>query len=195
MSTLDANQPRLSADDRYELASRAQNQQRLNAPRHLIVLGGLLLVIAIIAFIIAWQTQSAATKKNGKAARELVRIETLIAEITSIQATQSGNPDKDVTDPLPGILSTLESLGSRAGLSNTDSVKIPTNQNQRPEGEAILRTYQYRNVRDQSLEKLINWVRLAEQEVPGMHIREISIEPRSNTWSMDVVLARYERKQ
>jgi len=37
MSTLDARQTRLSADDRYELASRAQNQQRLNAPKHLIV--------------------------------------------------------------------------------------------------------------------------------------------------------------
>lgn len=192
MSTIDARQTRLSADDRYELASRAQNQQRLNAPKHLIVLGGLLLVIALIAAGVAWQTQSAAIDKNRKAARDMVRIETLIMEITRVQATQTANPDSDITKPLPDILSTLDNLGKRAGLES--GIGLPRNQNTRPEGDLILRTYPYNTVRDDSLEDLINWVRLCEQEIPGMHVREISIEPRSTAWSMDVVLARYERK-
>tara|TARA_E500000318_G_scaffold12972_4_gene11996 strand:+ start:37456 stop:38037 length:582 start_codon:yes stop_codon:yes gene_type:complete len=192
MSTLDARQTRLSADDRYELASRAQNQQRLNAPKHLIVLGTLLLIVSLITLIVAWQTQAAAADSNQRTAREMIRIENLIMDITRLQATQSTNPDGGLLDPLPDILSTLDNLGKRAGLES--GIGLPRNQSARPEGDAILRSYPYRNIRDASLEDLLNWVRLAEQEIPGMHVREISIEPRTTAWSMDVVLARYERK-
>ena len=188
MRTLDARQTRLSADDRYEPASRAQNQQRLNAPKHLIVLGTLLLIVSLITLIVAWQTQAAAADSNQRTAREMIRIENLIMDITRLQATQSTNPDGGLLDPLPDILSTLDNLGKRAGIG------LPRNQSARPEGDAILRSYPYRNIRDASLEDLLNWVRLAEQEIPGMHVREISIEPRTTAWSMDVVLARYERK-
>ncbi|MBO6740392.1 MAG: hypothetical protein JJ916_11080, partial [Phycisphaerales bacterium] len=66
MSTLDARQSRLTADDRYELAMRAQNQQRLNSPKHLIVLGILLLVVSLVAFGVAWQTQRSALEKNER---------------------------------------------------------------------------------------------------------------------------------
>lgn len=193
MSALDARQSRLSADDRYELASRAQNQQRLNAPKHLIVLGVMLLVIALIALGIAWQTQSAAAEKNAKAARDLIKIENLIADISLLQATQSTDTESDILKPLPGILSRLEAMGEQAGLES--GIGLPRNQSSRPEGDLILRSYPYSNVRDKSLESLINWVRLAEQEIPGLHVREISIQPRTNTWSLDVVLARYERRE
>lgn len=192
MSTFDTNQARLSADDRYELASRAQNQQRLNAPRHLIVLGVILLFIALIALGVAWQTRASLIDTNRKAARDLVKIEGLITEIRTLQATLDSSPDDDILQPLPDILSNLETLGRRAGLS---SIGLPKNQSSRPEGDAILRTYPYENIRDKSLENLLNWVRLAEQEIPGLHVREIVIEPRSTAWTLDVVLARYERRQ
>jgi hypothetical protein len=192
MSTLDARQSRLTADDRYELAMRAQNQQRLNSPKHLIVLGILLLVVSLVAFGVAWQTQRSALEKNELAARDLARVESLIQDIQSLQAAQAVNPNDEMLRPLPGILSTLENLGERAGL---DAVGLPRNQGSRTEGDAELKTYPYNNVRAQSLESLLNWVRLAEQEIPGLHVRELTIEPRTTAWSMDVVLARYERKQ
>ncbi len=192
MSTLDTNHARLSADDRYELAARAQNQQRLNAPRHLIVFGIILLFIALITLGVAWQTRASSIEKNRKAARDLVKIEGLITEIQTLQATLDSSPDDDILQPLPDILSNLDALGKRAGLS---TIGLPKNQSSRPEGDAVLRTYPYQNIRDKSLENLLNWVRLAEQEIPGLHVREIVIEPRSTTWTLDVVLARYERKQ
>lgn len=192
MSTLDAGRARLSADDRYELAMRAQNQQRLNAPRHLIVLGVIFLLISIIAFAIAWQTQRAAQEKNAQAARDLANLENIIAQIQTLQAAQIANPNDENLRPLPGILSTFENLGERAGL---ERVALPQNQGSRIEGQAVLKTYPYNNVRSHSLENLLSWVRLAEQEIPGLHVRELTIEPRSTAWSMDVVLARYERRQ
>ncbi len=192
MSTLDANKARLSADDRYELATRAQNQQRLNAPRHLIAMGMVLLAVSLIAAGFAWKTQAGAKKKNEAAANNLVKIESLIEQIQSLQAASTGSAQLDILKPLPDILSTLESLGPRASLKN--SIALPRNQNSRPEGDLILKTYSYENINDPSIERLLDWVRLAEQEIPGLHVREISIEPRQQYWSMDVILARYERK-
>ncbi|MCA9277020.1 MAG: hypothetical protein KDA29_13445 [Phycisphaerales bacterium] len=191
MSTLDASNTRLTPDDRFELASRAQGQQRLNAPRHLIVMGVLLLIISLIALGVAWQTNAAASKKNERAARDLVKIEGLITEINALKAARATNPDDDKLKPLPDILSTLQNLATRAGLQD---VGLPRNQSSRPEGDAILKTYPYTNINDASLENLLEWVRLAEQDIPGMQVRELTLQPRPQSWSLSVVFARYERR-
>ncbi len=191
MSTLDAGGSRLSADDRYELATRAQNQQRLNAPRHLIVLGVLLLVIALIALGVAWQSRSSAISKNETAARQLVQVQNLIAEIESLRQARENSTEQDIFEPLPEILSTLQNLAARAGLLN---VGLPQNPGSQPQGDAVLKTYPYKNINDGSLEHLLDWVKLAEQEIPGLQVRELTLQPRPQSWSMSVVFARYERK-
>jgi hypothetical protein len=191
MSTLDTANARLSADDRYELATRAQNQHRLNSPRHLIMLGLLLLVIALVVLGVAWQTQSAAIDKNERAARDLVKIENLITEIRALELAQADSTLEMNFEPLPDILSTLESIARRAQLES--ELGLPRNAGSRPEGNAILKTYPY-TISDPSLEHLLDWVKISEQEIPGLQVRELSIQPRNQLWTLSVVLARYERK-
>ena len=191
MSTLSANNARMTPDDRYELATRAQNQQRLNSPRHLIMLGLLLLIIALIVLGVAWQTRAAAMKKNELAANNLVRVENLIEEIRVLKATQASSTQRDQFEPLPDLYSTLQSLGTRAQLQN--DIGIPRNPGSRQEGNAVLKTYTYQ-INDPSLEHLLDWVKLAEQEIPGMYAQSLEIQPRNQFWHMEVVLARYERK-
>lgn len=191
MTTLDANNTRLTPDDRYELATRAQNQQRTNSPRHLIMLGVLLLIVSLIVLGIAWQTQAAAVNANNKAARELVKIENLISEIRALKLAQQQSGQEDIYKPLPDILSTLQGLAKQAQFES--DLGLPRNPINRPEGNAILKTYPY-TVSDPSLEHLLDWVRLAQQQIPGLQVRELSIQPRNQNWTMSVVLARYERK-
>lgn len=191
MSTLDAGGTRLTPDDRYELATRAQSQQRLNSPRHLIMLGLMLLVIALIVLVAAWQTQRSAIDKNAKAARDLVKVENLITEIQGLKLAQQQSGQEDIFQPLPDILSQLQGLARRAEFEN--ELGLPRNPGSRPEGNAILKTYPY-TVRDASLVHLLDWVRLAEDEIPGLEVRELSIQPSNQNWTMSVVLARYERK-
>lgn len=192
MSTLDSSRPRLSSDDRYELASRAQNQLRLNYPRHLIVLGLIAVVIAAIVLAAAWQTRSSAQADNQRSARALVTIEGLIAEIRTIRSAQADRSQEDLFQPLPEILSRLQSYGTQAGLEN--DVGLPRNPNSRPVGNATLRTYPY-TIRDGSLESLLNWLRISQREIPGLEIRELTIQPGGQLWTMSVVLSRYERNQ
>lgn len=191
MTTLDAGNTRLTPDDRYELATRAQNQQRTNSPRHLIMLGVLLLFVSLIVLGVAWQTQAAAAKSNAQTARELVKIENLIAEIQALKIAQAQSGQEDIYQPLPDILSTLQNLAKQAQFEA--DLGLPRNPINRPEGNAILKTYPY-TVSDPSLEHLLDWVRLTQQQIPGLQVRELSIQPRNQHWTLSVVLARYERK-
>ncbi|NQX95989.1 MAG: hypothetical protein HRT64_13930 [Erythrobacter sp.] len=140
----------------------------------------------------AWRSQVSATKQNALAATNIVSIESLINEIRELEVASDTDVQNSDYDPLPDILSTLQGIGEQAQLKNP--IGLPRNQNERPEGEAILKTYPYQNINDPSLEKLLDWVKLAEEQIPGLHVRELSIEPRQQFWSMDIVLARYERK-
>lgn len=191
MSAIDAGNARLTPDDRYELATRAQSQQRLNSPRHLILLGMLLLVIAFIVLGIAWQTRAAAIKRNELAASKLAQVEALIEEIQTLEVMQQNSSTKDMFEPLPDILSTLQSLGQRAQLEN--DIGIPRNPGSRPEGNAILKTYPY-NINDPALENLIEFAKLAQSEIPGLQLSELELQPRNQYWSMSVVFTRYERR-
>lgn len=192
MTTLDTDARRLSPDDRYELASRAQSQQRLNNPRHLIMLGVVLVIVSLILLVIAWQTQAKAKQKNESRARSLVKIEQLIGEIQALSASQNSSTEQDIYQPIPGILSKLQGYGRQAQLAN--EVGLPRNSQTRPEGNAKLTTYPY-TLRDPSLEHLLDWVRIAKREIPGLQVRELSIQPANQNWTMTVVLARYERNQ
>lgn len=192
MTTLDTGAGRLSPDDRYELASRAQNQQRLNNPRHLIMLGVVLVLISLILLVVAWQTQAKAHQESGRRARALVKIEQLIGEIQTLRATQSTSTELDIYQPIPGILSKLQGYGREAQLAN--DVGLPRNSTTRPEGNAKLITYPF-TLRDPSLQHLLDWVRIAQREIPGLQVRELSIQPANQNWTMTVVLARYERNQ
>ncbi len=191
MTTLDASNSRLTADDRYELATRAQNQQRNNSPRHLIMLGVLLLIISLIVLGVAWQTRAAALNANQQMARDAVKVQNLIAEIEALKLAQSLQTEEDIFQPLPDILSTLQSLARQAQFEV--DLGLPRNPLSRPEGNAILKTYPY-VVSDPSLEHLLDWIKLAQQQIPGLQVRELSIQPRNLNWTMSVVLARYERK-
>lgn len=191
MTTLDAGNTRLTPDDRYELATRAQNQQRTNSPRHLIILGLLLLIVSLIVLGIAWQTRAAAMRSNERAARELVKIENLISEIQALKLAQQQSGQVDIYKPLPEILSTLQNLAKQAQFEA--DLGLPRQPLSRPEGNAILKTYPY-TVSDPSLEHLLDWVHLSQEQIPGLQVRELSIQPRNQHWTLSITLVRYERK-
>ncbi len=194
MSTMGTNlsgDGRMSADDRYEIAALAQNQQRLNYPKHLISLGLLLVFISLITLVIAWQMRSGAQEKNLKRTNELAQIEQLITQLTALELTQATNPDQDMFQPIPDMLSKLKRFGIQAELEH--DVGLPRNPKVRPEGNAKLMTYPY-TLRDKSLEHLLDWITLSTDQIPGLSVTDLEIKPAKSDWTMKVTLSRYERK-
>lgn len=192
MSQLNTPQGRLSADDRYELAARAQNQQRLNYPKHLIGLGLLLVVISLVVLVISWQVRSAAQEANTRVAYELTQIEQLITDIQTLEATQATSQDRHRGQPIPDMLSKFKRYGIQAKLEN--DIGLPKNPKSRPEGNARLMSYPY-TLRDPSLEHLLDWVRISIDQTPGLGVTSMEIKPAKQDWTMTITLSRYERNE
>lgn len=192
MSQLNTPQGKLSPDDRYELAARAQNQQRLNYPKHLIGLGLLLVVISLVVLVISWRVRSAAQEANTRVAYELTQIERLITDIQTLEATQATSQDRDRGQPIPDMLSKFKRYGIQAKLEN--DIGLPKNPKSRPEGNARLMSYPY-TLRDPSLERLLDWVRISIDQTPGLGVTSMEIKPAKQDWTMTITLSRYERNE
>jgi len=183
---------RLSADDRYELASRAQNQQRLNYPKHLIFVGVLLVVVSIIVLVLAWQSRAGAQTSNTRRAYELTQIEALIANIQTLEQSQSTETSQDQFQPIPDILSKFKQYARQAKLST--ELGLPNQPKSRLMGNARLMTYPYA-IRDPSLEHLLDFVKITTSQIPGLEVTDMMIKPGKQDWLLTITLSRYERTQ
>ncbi len=181
---------RLSADDRYELAAKAQHQQRLNYPTHLIALGIILVFASLVVLGVAWQIRSGASKDHHRIANELVQIEQLVAEIRSLEQAQTNNTALDEHAPIPDMLSKFKRYASQAKLKN--ELGIPIKPTSRREGNARKMTYPY-TVMDPSLEHLLNWVKISIEQTPGLEVTDLEIKPTKLNWTLKVTFTRYER--
>ncbi len=190
MSSFDTSGHRLSADDRYELAAKAQHQQRLNYPTHLIALGLILVFASIVILAIAWQIRSGAHKANLKAANELTEINRLISEIRSLELAQAGSATLDEHAPIPDMLSKFKRYASQAKLKN--ELGIPIKPTSRREGNARKMTYPY-TVMDPSPEHLLDWVEVSLDQTPGLEVTSLEIKPTKLNWTLKVTFTRYER--
>lgn len=192
MSALGTSNTRLSSDDRYELAAKAQNQQRLNYPTHLIVMGLVLVVISIIIVALAWQSRSSASTQLENKAYELTQVKSLITEINALQLSLATKSSLDEFEPILDIYSRLEDFATQAKLET--KLGPPSNPQSLPQGNARKKTYPY-TVRDSSLEHMLDWINISTQQIPGLEVQDITIKPTAQAWTMVVTLSRYERNQ
>tara|TARA_R110002072_G_scaffold42064_9_gene117806 strand:- start:92333 stop:92920 length:588 start_codon:yes stop_codon:yes gene_type:complete len=181
----------LSKDDRYELAALAQNQQRLNSPRHLIMLGIVLVAIALVVLLISWRSKAGALKDNADLAFKLKNISTLITDIRVLEAAQQDNQQDDLFKPIPDLRSRLKGYGTQSGVPSLPSVPAQAIQ---PMGDAQLISYTY-TVIDPSIENMLDWITLSTEQVPGLFVNELELKPGKQDWTMTVKLSRYQRKE
>lgn len=185
-----SDRPRLSDDDRYELASRAEARARANRPGHLVALGALGVIVGLLVAAFAWRADAGSARRLDQAASDVATLRTQaerLAELRTQMATSSG---EDRYRDIPDILSRLGNLAREAGLESVPSVPRQTNDAMT---NARRVNYLYENVRDGSLEDLVRWAELATERIPGMHVRSITIRPQPDAWSMNVTFARFER--
>lgn len=189
MSTLDAP-GRLSADDRYELASRASAHERRARPAHLVAMGAIALMISLIVLGFGWRAEKSATRALQRAGTTSSEVERLVAQIQTLERTASEPKGDDPFVPIPDLLSRLTQMGVQAGLQN--EVPLPRSTAPRTEGAARLLIYPY-TVRDVSLERVLAWIDMATERIPGLSVRELTLNPAPTSWVVKVTFSRYER--
>jgi len=189
MSNLSGTQ-RLSPDDRYELASRSLMHERRSRPVHLVALGIIVLVCSLVALAIAWQHDRKADKQLRSFQVASINADRMINQITELNNTQDQSTGDDEFAPIPDILTRLSRIASQVGLEN--DLALPKSTTPRTEGSTRLLTYPY-TVRDSSLERILDWIQTSQEQIPGLQIREITINLNTASWIVKVTLTRYER--
>jgi len=188
------NLPRLSEDERFELTARASAQEAGNRPRGLVILGGVLVLGSLLTAVLGWWSKASAEEHYRNRADEAFRVQRLVAEWRDLTQTETEGASSEKYQPIEGILSRMESLATRAGIKAVPQTPSQPNQPNIAGGE--MKRYRYQNVRDDSLQALIDWMRLATTEIPGMELEEISeLKSEGNGWRMTVIFRRWERRQ
>lgn len=181
---------RLSDDDRYSLAARADAGARANRPTHLVAIAGLALLLCLTVAAFAWRADASAASALRRESSTLDNIRVRADRLAELRADLAAAPTDDRYRPIPDILSRMSNLATEAGLTGTIPVPV-TGSN--PFQESRRLTYQYRNLRVDSLEPFVRWVNLCIERIPGLHPTGIKITPQANAWQVDIMFARFER--
>ncbi len=176
---------RMTPDERYEQAALAQMGARRNRPRHLVVLGATVLVVAMIVTIFAWTSQAGAARDLAKRETQLETLAELTAEWKVLSASEESadNIDRRFQQ------SRVRELATQAGMVNAPPLAQPRLDTYKDTRRA---RYRY-SVSDKSLASLMTWVDLMLSEYRGVWVHEIEIKPSGDTWQMQVVFARWEQ--
>ena len=84
----------------------------------------------------------------------------------------------------------LKSIAASVGLESLAGVLPKTSSNNL--SNATKNNYTY-TVRDESLENILAWVQASTEQIPGLRVSSIDIKPTNTTWTVQVVMYRYER--
>ncbi|MEM9372161.1 MAG: hypothetical protein AAGA55_00830 [Planctomycetota bacterium] len=186
---------RMTPDDRYEIAARAEAGERSNRPIHLVFLAGTVLAIALFAAAMAWRSDASAANDLRRQSAELAMIQARSTTLAGLLQEQVEAPENDQNAPIPDMRSRLRNAAQEAGLDTIPGVPA-TERESFQNARRVNYRYSTRDrnqVRDPSLEKMLNWVSIATERIPGLHVRQISLKPQANSWMMEVTFARYER--
>ncbi len=181
---------RLSDDDRYALATRADAGARANRPAHLVAVAGLALLLCLTIAAFAWRADAGAARSLRRESSTLDSIRVRADRLAELQADLAAAPTDDRYRPIPDILSRMSNLATEAGM--TGAVPVPVT-GSNPYQESRRLTYRYQNLRVESLEPVISWINLASERVPGIHPTAVKVVPQANAWQVEIVFARYER--
>lgn len=189
MTTLDP-QSRFSPDDRYELASRAESQMRGNHPSHLVTIAVFVLLISLLILGLAWRNDASEHKRLSTRVYQLESIKNELATLETLRAKAATTQRNAEFDKISDMRSRQEAIAASVGLDSLAGVLPKTSNNVL--SNAVKNNYTY-TVRDESLEHILAWVQASTEQIPGLRVSSIDIKPTNTTWTVQVVMYRYER--
>lgn len=182
---------RASLDDRFAIASSASTTERVNRPRHLVLLATLLLVVSFVYLASATSKRASAMRSMKRQQRDAERVIATAAELATFDQRASTDPTGGFGAPIPLILSRLEGYATEAGLTQSLNHRRGTGETK---GGATMYRYPY-DIRDPSLENVMLWIQKCVEGIPGLEVQALKIRPEAQAWVVTVTLSRWERSQ
>lgn len=182
-------------EQRDELAFAAARAERANQPRHLLWLAVLGLAVALLVLSFAARARSRALAKLDTERATAQRIVDSAARLRALEGMETDASGSRAAQPETFLNSRIQGAGVTAGLR--DRVALPKTRPRanRPPGmdsEQIKLEFEHR---DPSLEALLRWMRQATQDVPGLEVYSLVIEPEAQAWKIKVTFSRWQRAE
>ena len=179
-------------DQRYDLVARAHAAETRNRPTTLVALGALVLIAAGAIFALSSLRLTAAEREVRSQERRVAQLIDLAAEYRAL-SEKAETDDDGCLDPVPNLLSRLEIFARNANIDPPN----PPNATARPLGaNSNLQRLRYPyQVRDRSIEEILEWIRLSMEGVPCLEIDSLEVTPeeRQQRWLVKVTFSRLER--
>lgn len=184
--------PALGDEARASVAARASLAARRNRPVHILLLAGVLLAVCAIAAVVTGVDRASARARLSRVTQETSEIARLSAQLQALRKA-AADPSRERAAAAGGqVLSRIYSAANAAGL--TSVTQTPTTDSRPGRDRGVTRNnYLYREVRDESLERLLGWVAAAVRDVPLLEVTRLRVRPEANGWVMDVTFSRWER--
>lgn len=172
---------------------QASTNERRNRPLSLVWLGGVLLVASLLTLLAGLWSKRSAEGHYFSRADDRFRVQRMVQEWNELEQKQSTGDQAAAHEPNQRIRTILEELATSAGIKKPPPA--PTgNPRNIPGGKEM--TYVYNDVRDESLQALIDWVRLATEQIPGLELYEVpELKSDGAGWRMRVIFKRWERAE
>jgi hypothetical protein len=176
---------------RAELAALAARTRRANEPRSLVVLAGVgVLVSAVVLGLSVLSYVGAALEARAERERAGA-IATRVAHLRAL-GERASTDAADAGESITRFRSRIDRAGVEAGLR--DPLRVPAEAI--PDIDRTKGTRQVQltfDIRDPSMEALVQFMQRAVAEVPGLEVQSIQIKPEAQVWYLQVKFARWER--
>ncbi|MCW5754854.1 MAG: hypothetical protein KIT24_09140 [Phycisphaeraceae bacterium] len=181
--------PALTHDQRQDLAEAAVFAERRNRPRHLVMLGLLLLVVSGLALIWGLSSYRGARTEADRERNNVFRLKQLAAMHDALTRTKADPVAGPPYAPVPNLQTRLEGLATGVGLPRPP---LPQERRDRAQAGAQSLRLTYR-IRHDEPGPLFNWLAKAMSEIEGLELYSLRVQPEASTWSFEVTFSRWER--
>lgn len=179
-------------ESRLELLGAATRAERHNRPTYLLVIAAVLMVICLIALGSSLWSRAGAAGELARQREAGERLAQAIGRLKDLRGAQSSGAVKG-NEPVEGIRTRLQAAAARAGLADAQRV-MPTRTMPTSKGPGVQRMhFDFESVHDEKLEPLLQWLRNATEDIPGLEVYAVTLRPDAGGWMMKVTFTRWER--
>lgn len=191
---------------RLDLAMAAARAEHRNRPTYLPAGAAALLLVSILALLWALAKRSGAELELAQERREAEEYVQTAARLERFRASggERANQFNESNDRIRSrIIAAAERAGMTAdhpGMTGASSLVPTFSQDAKQPASADGKSpatqrskFTYLNVKQSSLETMIQWVNNAVEDIPGLEVYMIGIKPEANGWNMTVAFTRWER--
>jgi hypothetical protein len=180
------------AERRLELGALAAQRERRNRPRVLLLAAFVLLAASLLFLVLSWNSSREARRFAVGQQRLAEQALAAGAELKRLKDAQAAMGGTIAAPAATQVRSRIQQAGAAAGLRDAAGLVPRTDRRSFAEQRVVQEQLRY-EITDPSLAALMDWMRRATAEVPGLEVYRVRLEPTTDAWRLQVTFARWEK--